>query len=70
MLYQSMIVCLPWYNVGVRSNIFAETFGPNSHCIDHGMSTPWSVNGQQFPNFGGSGCYQVCVMYTMAKSET
>ena len=54
-LSDDLTICL-----GLFSNTFAETFGTQSHCIEHGMAQPWTVNGRA-PLFasGGSGCYEV-----------
>lgn len=51
-----IFICL-----ALLSNTFAETFGSQSHCIEHGLAEPWTVNGRLQP--GGSGCYQVYILY-------
>ena len=43
-----------------NDNLFAETYGTTSRCVKHGSERMWSVNGQTFPERGGSGCYEVC----------
>lgn len=49
--------------LALSSNTFAETFGTQSHCIEHGLAEPWTVNGRP-PSLqpGGSGCYEVIVV--------
>ena len=45
-----------------NSNFFAETFGPNSRCVEHGQT--WTVNGGNItPTFIRSGCYNASYNY-------
>ena len=51
------IVSLQFYCIA--DNVFMETVGPNSKCVDFEIMTDWEYNGTTISPIHGGGCYEV-----------
>ena len=40
-------------------NVFMETVGPNSKCVDFEIMTDWEYNGTNISSIYGGACYEV-----------
>ena len=50
-------------------NVFMETVGPTSKCVDFEIMTNWEYNSTSIPPIYGGACYEVCVRVCVCTSS-